>query len=110
MYGIRVEKLDKIEINRRLKEIEKGIGKLKEEKQQLLKMRRDLKHQNQSKKPKIHLLLKQQKYLVANARVADKVYSVHIGKQDNWKNWQNNKELMDFATKKMKEKLKEKGL
>lgn len=100
----------KREINHRLKEIEKGIDKLKEEKQQLLKMRQDLKHREQSKKPKIYLLLKQQKYLVANCRVASAVFSVYVGKKDDWKNWENNKELMDYATKKMKLKLKEKGV
>ena len=73
-------------------------------------MRQDIKHREQSENLKIYLLLKQQKYLVANARVANKVYSVHIGKQDKWKNWQNNKELLNYATKKMKMKLKEKGL
>ncbi len=104
------DKLNKTEINRRLKEIENGIDKLKREKQQLLKMRQDIKHREQSEKPNIHLLIKQQKYIVANCRVADRVYSIYIGDKKLWggDSWEKNKKLMDYATKTMKLKLKEK--
>jgi hypothetical protein len=109
MYEIMADKLNKTEINRRLKEIENGIDKLKREKQQLLKMQQELKHQEQIKNPIVHLREIKKKYLVANTRVADKVHSLYIGKKDNWENWENNKELREYAIKNMKLKLKEKG-
>ena len=100
----------KRDVNRRLKQIKDETEKLNDEKRQLLKKLRDLNHIAQIEKPKIYLGIKKSKYIVANARVADRVYSIYIGDKKKWggDDWEKNKKLMDYATKKMKLKLKEK--
>ena len=95
----------KKEINRRLIEIEKEIDKLKEEKQQLLKMRQELKHREQIEEPKIYLRKIKDKYIVANARVKNKVETIYLGSERNLPNWRTSKKVKTEAINKMKEKL-----
>lgn len=98
------------ELEERLLEIENIINSLLSEKVELKKRLQKIRYNEQLENPKVHLREIKEKYIVANTRVADKVYSVYLGKKQLWggDSWRNNKKLKEKAVKEMRLKLKKK--
>ena len=94
------------ELKIKIKEIDRGLNQIEKEKKELLNKLKELKHKEQAEIPKVSLRVIKEKYLVANTRVADKVYSVYIGSKEPYSNWRTSKALKRKAVEKMKDKLK----
>ena len=104
-------KMDNIkEIQSRLREIEKNINDLVKERKVLAKRLQEIRYKERLEKPKVYLRIVNKKYLVANSRVGNKVYTVYLGDKRLYGDWKKSKRVKNMAIEKMKKMLEEKNI